>query len=328
MYKSILHEDGSIESAGLIASTENPAFLTKSLDGKYLIAVNEIKNENGVGRVESYRVEKDTLILQNRSSSGGAHPCHVTINESGFVLVSNYSGGSMGLLHLEADGRLSELLDLIQHTGSGTTDRQLGPHAHSAVFETGGKGIISADLGTNELWFYRIDPALRKFDTTEQFRIRMAPGAGPRHFVMQTANHRIYVLNELDCTVTLINRSEQGNYYSAASYSTLPDNYQETNTCADIHISSDGRFLYASNRGHNSIVIFRIEPSDGSLEYLAHEPTRGDRPRNFAISPDGKYLLAANQNSNNIVVFKRDRETGMLEYISQVEAPTPVCILF
>jgi 6-phosphogluconolactonase len=327
IYQYILQEDGRVEPSGLAARSDNPSFLARSKDGKYLVAVSEIKNESGTGTVESYRVARDTLLLRNRSSSGGAHPCHVSVNDSGYVLVSNYSGGNVGLLHLDARGTLSELLDVKQHTGSGTTDRQRTPHAHSAKFGPGTNSVIAADLGTNELWFYNIDPAIGKFDSTKQIKVRMAPGAGPRHFILDPDNQCIYVVNELDCTVTLIRKSLT-DYQPAASYSTLPENYTETNYCADIHISSDGRFLYASNRGHNSIVIFRIEPSGGSLEYVGHEAVRGDWPRNFSISPDGKYLLVANQRSNNIVSFRRDREKGTLEYIGQAEAPSPVCILF
>jgi 6-phosphogluconolactonase len=236
-------------------------------------------------------VGKDTLLLQNSCSSGEADPCYVAINESGFVLVFNYNGGNVGLLQLDSNGRLSELLDVKQHTGSGITDRQQGLHAHSAQFEAGSNRVISADLGTNELWFYSIDPAIRKFDSRNQFKIGMEPGAGPRHFALHPENKCIYMVNELDCTVTLVRRSEQGEYRRAASYSTLPENYYETNYSADIHLSPDGRFLYASNRGHNSIVIFRVEPSDGSLEYLGNEPAGATGPAIFPSVPTENICL-------------------------------------
>jgi len=156
----------------------------------------------------------------------------------------------------------------------------------------------------------------------------MNHGAGPRHLVFHPNGKWIYVLNELDCTVTLIIKSDDDKYTKGVSISTLPADYSEPSKCADIHISSDGKFLYASNRGHNSIAIYDVDGNSGTLKFIEHELTRGDSPRNFSLSPDEKYLLVANQNTNNIVSFKRDLTNGLLEYVSQIKAPKPVCILF
>ncbi len=305
-----------------------PLFLSKSVDGKYVVAINEITNNDGVGTVESFFIEKDSLVFLSRSTTGGAHPCFVSVNEEGFVLTANYSGGNVGLLQMDKNGILSELLDVQQHQGQGTTDRQKGPHAHSACFEPGGYGIIAADLGTNELWFSKLDTTAQKFVRSEQVKLSMTPGAGPRHLVFHPNNKWIYVLNELDCTITFLIQSEDGAYESGPSVSTLPKDYNEKNTCADIHTTSDGKFIYASNRGHNSIVVFEVNPLSGSLRLVGYESTRGNWPRNFSLSPDDNYLLVANQRSDNIVSFKRDNTTGLLAYIDQVEALSPVCILF
>jgi len=156
----------------------------------------------------------------------------------------------------------------------------------------------------------------------------LAEGAGPRHLTFHPTNKWIYVVNELDCTVSLITQSKDGLYNLETSYSTLPENFTDENYCADIHITSDGKFIYASNRGHNSIVIYEVNQMNGSLKFIGHESTRGEWPRNFSLSSDDNYLLVANQHTNNIVSFKRNLATGLLEYIGQIEAPTPVCILF
>ncbi len=156
----------------------------------------------------------------------------------------------------------------------------------------------------------------------------MAPGAGPRHLAFHPNENWLYVVNELDCTVTLVKRTENGLYETNSTISTLPKDYSEPNTCADIHISSDGKYLYVSNRGHNSIAIFSVSNKGGALELIGHESVKGDGPRNFSLSPDEKYLIVANQHTHNIVSFQRDKDTGLLNFVDQIEAPTPVCILF
>ncbi|MCF6268895.1 MAG: lactonase family protein [Melioribacteraceae bacterium] len=327
IYKYLLKSDGSLKQIGLAAKSENPSFLTMSADKKFLIAINEINND-GVGTVESFSIKNDSLKFISRSSSGGAHPCFVTINEDGYILTANYTGGNIGLLKLNNNGSLSGLLDLQQHTGSGGTERQKAPHAHSVWFEPNSTNIISIDLGTNELLFSQLNTQSGKLVPLDQYKLKMEYGAGPRHLVFHPNNKWIYVVNELNSTVTLLRKSDEGKYESSISVSTLPAGYTKPNTCADIHISSDGMFLYASNRGENSIAIFKVNTLNGSLNLIAHESTRGDGPRNFSLSPDEKHLLVANQHTKNIVSFKRNSITGLLNYIDEVEAPTPVCILF
>lgn len=327
IYKYLLQDDGTLKSIGLVAKSENPSFLTKSEDGKYLVVVNETNKEN-TGTVESFLITEDSLELISRSSSGGAHPCYVAVNNNGVVLTANYTGGSMGLLRLNKKGELTTLLDKHLHTGSGITDRQKAPHVHSAWFEPASNQIISVDLGTDELWFSQLDTSQQKLLSSEQEKLKMPPGSGPRHLVFHPNNQWIYVLNELSNAVVLVQKSDDGKYENGVSITTLPADFTEPNTSADIHISSDGKFVYTSNRGHNSIAIYSVNTSDGSLALVGHESTKGDGPRNFSLSPGDEYLLVANQHSNNIVSFKRDKATGLLMYESQVEAPTPVCILF
>ncbi|MBC8375301.1 MAG: lactonase family protein [FCB group bacterium] len=328
IYKYELTASGGVRQIGLAVMSENPSFLALSADKKFLVAINEVKNEDGVGTVESYMVFEDTLILLNRQSSGGAHPCFVSVNEAGYVLTANYTGGNVGLLKLEEDGPLSELLDVQQHTGKGATDRQEAPHAHSAWFSPIDGSIISIDLGTNELWFSSIDADGQKLIPATPEKLSLNPGDGPRHLTFHPNGKWIYVANELSSSVTRLDRSKDGSYSMGSTVSSLPVGYSAPNTCADIHISSDGQFVYASNRGHNSIAVLKVNEADGSLKLLGNKGCGGEGPRNFSLSPDENFMLVANQRTNNIVTLKRDPSTGMLKYVSQVEAPTPVCIIF
>jgi len=242
--------------------------------------------------------------------------------------VANYTGGNVGLLKLGKNGKLSDLLDVEQHEGKGTTDRQEGPHAHSAWFEPDGSGIISADLGTNELWFSEIEKNSQRLIPRNPQKLAMASGAGPRHLAFHPTQQWIYVLNELDNTITLLEKSEISEYIKGPSVSTLPPEFDQFSKSAHIVISADGKFIYASNRGHNSIAIFEVNPDNGQLSLLGFEPILGDEPRHFALSPDEEFLVVANQNSNNLVSFKRDKSTGLLKFVGEAEVPDPVCVLF
>jgi 6-phosphogluconolactonase len=328
IYQYSLSADGTLSKTGLVAKAENPSFLALSPDGRYLLSVNEVSNDDQTGFVSLFRIGKDTLTFLDQKPTGGAHPCHVAVNPEGYVLVANYSGGNMGLLKIEGDGKLSDLLDVQQHEGSGQHPRQEGPHAHSGWF-TEDEGLISVDLGTNQLWFSEIETESQKFKPGEPQTFSLEPGAGPRHLTFHPQNRWIYVVNELSSSVSLLKKDpETGTLKITQTISTLPGDFDADNTCADIHISSDGKFVYASNRGHNSIVVYSADPETGELKLLAHEPTRGETPRNFSLSPGDRFLLVANQRTNSLVSFQRDADTGLLNYVDQVEAPAPVCILF
>ena len=327
IYKYVLHSTGKMDSLGLAVEAENPSYLAFSPDRKFLLAISEVNTIEGSGSVASYLVSGDQLKLMNRRSSGGAHPCFVAVSPEGFVLTANYTGGNVSLLKLDAQGRLSELLDLEQHSGQGTTPRQLAPHAHSAWFKPRSTDIVSIDLGTNELWFSSLEPEQQKLLPAEPQKLALPPGAGPRFLAFHPNGQWLYVVNELNSTVSLV-QSTGNDYALGDSYSTLPADFAEANTCAHILLSADGKFLYASNRGHNSIAVFAVNLEDGSLTLLGNKACGGEGPRNFVFSPDERFLLVANQHSANVVSLKRDSHTGRLKYCSQITAPTPVCLLF
>jgi len=327
IYKFVLLSDGKLKQIGLAAKTISPSFLAYSADKNFVVAVNEI-SENNVGSVELYKIEGDSLVFVNKQSTGGAHPCYVGVNAQNYVVAANYTGGNVGLLQITKENKLSELLNIQQHKGKGTTPRQEKPHAHSAWFDASGFELIAVDLGTNELWFSHLDTLSKKLKPTKQNKLAMAEAAGPRHLCFHPNTKWIYVVNELNSTISHLEKNNAENYEIKNSISTLPTNYKEPNTCADIHISADGKFVYASNRGHNSIAIFKVNEQNGDLTFVAHESTKGNGPRNFALSPNGDFLLVANQKTNNIVSFGRNANTGLLTFVHEIEAPTPVCILF
>ena len=316
IYKYLLEENGNIKFLGLVAKTENPSFLTFTEDEKYLLAVNELTS----GTVTSFKVNPDSLISISKSPSGGKDPCHVMVNQEGDVLVSNYSSGTLGLLHIDDKGLLSGLLYVEDHNSEGVI-----AHTHSAQFINGSDTVISADLGTNELWFSILKND--KLGPANQKTLEMPDNSGPRHFVQCCNGRRIYVVSEFGNTVTFIEK-EGEKYKVKKSFPTLPKGFKGKSYSADIHFSPNGEYLYTSNRGHNSIAVFKVDEKSGFLKLIETTSVHGNFPRNFSISPDGKYLLVANQKSGNIVVFKRNNKTGKLNYVSEIKSYTPVCILF
>ncbi len=202
IYKYVLKDDGYIDSLGLVAKAENPSYLAKSFDKKYVLAVSEIQD----GEVKSFKIKDDSLEFVSENSSGGAHPCFISINEEGYVLTANYSSGTVGLLKLDEKGMLSDLLDVQQHHGKGITERQKSPHAHSAWFEKNGENIISVDLGTDELLFSIIDHKRQKFVSSEQRSLKLVPGSGPRHIAFHPGGNWIYSVNELNSSISLIKK--------------------------------------------------------------------------------------------------------------------------
>jgi 6-phosphogluconolactonase len=326
IYKYQMNSEGKLNRIGLVAETVNPTFLVKSKDKKILFAVGET-NDNGTGFVKSFKIEKDLLQLISKEESGGAEPCFVAINDENYIITANYGGGSVGLLKAEENGKLSTLLNVQQHSGKGTTKRQESPHAHSAWFHPVKNEVISIDLGTNQLWFSKIDTENDELVLTNQKTLEMAEGAGPRHLTFHPNNKWIYVLNELNNTVSVL-KQKQDTYFIDFTISTLPAAFTAYSKGADIHVSKDGKFLYASNRGHNSIVIYAINQENGNLNTIGYEAVLGVSPRNFSLSPENKFLLVANQNTNNIVSFKRNEITGKLTFVDEIFAPMPVCILF
>ena len=323
---------GKLHSNGLAALSENPSYLALTRDGKYLLAVRETQDDNNqkMGYIELFSVDgSGNLSSVNKVSSGGAHPCHVTVNEDGAVLASNYTGGNIALMHIQPTGELSEVLSVDQHTGTGPVkERQEKPHVHSALFEPEGKRIFVADLGIDQIKVYTIDKSTFALKPNKYPEIKMASGSGPRHMVIHPNNKLLFVVNELNSTVSVVHLLENGSFKIGETVSILPVGFSKPNTGADIHLSPDGNFLYVSNRGMNSIAIFAVQQKESKIRLLGQEDTRGEMPRNFTLTPNGEYLLVANQNSDNIVAFKRNSETGLLTFTDQINAFKPVCLLF
>lgn len=320
IYKFTLTEDGELSNMGLLVDANNASFIEFNEDKSCLLAVNEV-NENNTGFVQSYKLDDENITLVSTVKSEGGSPCYIDEKNS-MVLVSNYMGGNVALYKLGENCKLSNAIYVDQHIGHTNHPRQEAPHAHSSQFTR--YGIVSADLGNNTLMFSSLTD---KLIVDEEYAIEMEQEAGPRHFEIHPTKDYIYVINELNSTVSLLKLIDT-RFQLIESYSTVPEAYKGENYCADIHISTDGKFLYTSNRGHNSISVYKVNEPSGKLKIIQTISVYGDWPRNFSLSPDENYLIVANKKSNNIVSFNRNRETGKLSYNSEVEAFSPVCILF
>ena len=322
---------GKLEPAETTSNRENPSFLAISPDKQFLYAVAEVEKSPTIrsGSVISYRILADGKLEKiNQKATRGYHPCHVAVSPDGkLVVASNYSSGSLSLHKVDRHGGLDESFQQIQHVGSGpNTARQKQAHAHSALFDARGELLISADLGNDKLEFYKQSDT-GDFVPGKQAFVSMKPGAGPRHFAFSPDQQFIYVMNELDVTVTVL-KKETDRFVVIETVSALPNGYEEGTYGADIHVSQDGRFVYSSNRGHNSIAVFERNSTNGKIKLLGTESVQGDWPRNFTLSPNGKFLLVANQKSNTITVFKIDKN-GSLHYTGiHVDLPSPVCLKF
>jgi 6-phosphogluconolactonase len=327
---------GKLTPLRVVKNVAEPSFLTIDKDRKFLYAVNELLEYEGAksGAVSAFAIDRQTGDLQflNRQPSRGGAPCFITTSANRkFALVANYLGGNVSVYPLEKDGKLSASVDLAQHTGFGPNkDRQEAAHAHSITLDRSNRFAFAADLGIDKLMIYRFDDKTGKLTPNEaQAFYQTKPGAGPRHFSFHPAGKFAFLINELDLTVTSLGYDEKnGTLKEIQTVPTLPAGASSAGaTCADIHTSPDGKFLYGSNRGHNSIVSYRIDEKTGRLEYIEHTPTGGKKPRNFAISPDGNFLLVANQDSDNVVVFRIDGKTGKLQSTgSAAQVPVPVCL--
>jgi 6-phosphogluconolactonase len=320
--------------AGVAAELTNPSFLVMHPNRPLLYAVSETDSFGGnSGAVGALRIDPKTgrLSLLNQKPSGGAGPCHLAVDPSGkFVLTANYSGGSVACLPIGEDGRLGDASAFAEHKGSGANRRrQEGPHAHCVAFDAAGRFAFAADLGIDKIMVYRFDPAAGKLAAGDPPSVATAAGAGPRHLAFQPGGRFAYLINELDSTMTAFRYdARRGALAPLQTVSTLPEGFRGSNTGAEVQVHPNGRFVYGSNRGHDSIAAFAIEPESGKLRYIAHESTQGKTPRNFAVDPTGRYLLAANQDSDNVVVFHIDQTTGKLRPAgSSIRVPSPVCVL-
>ena len=319
-----------------VTEAVDPSFLALSPNRRFLYAVNEVEEFSGKksGALSAFSVNQQTseLTFLNQQPSLGGAPCYVTVDKTGrFVLVANYFGGNVAVLPVLRDGSLGEATDMKQGAGSGINmERQEGPHAHCIVLDQANRFAYSCDLGTDKIMIFHFDSRRGRLTGNKTPWVQVKPGAGPRHLTFHPSGKYAYVINELHATVASFAHDQtSGNLNEVQTVPTLPPGFSAANTSADIHISPDGRFLYCSNRGHDSIAAFKVDPRNGTLTFIAHESTGGKTPRNFAIDPTGAFLLAANQKSDNIVVFRRDLRTGRLSGTGQVaEVPSPVCLKF
>jgi len=325
---------GRLESVELAGELTNPSFLAIHPSRPLVYAVGELGDFAGkkAGAVSALAIDPKSgkLTLLNQQPSGGPGPCHLTVDRTGrCVLVANYSGGSVACLPIGEDGRLGKATSLDQHRGSGPNPkRQDGPHAHSIQLDAANRFAFAPDLGLDKVFIYRFDPGRGELTPNDPPFAAVAPGSGPRHFTFHPTGRYAYVINELASTVTAFRYdAERGALATQQTVSTLPEGFQGSNTTADVHVHPSGKFLYGSNRGHDSIAIFAIEAESGKLRPLGHEPTRGKTPRNFGIDPTGTYLLAANQDTANVVVFRIDAKSGKLQATgNSAKVANPVCI--
>jgi 6-phosphogluconolactonase len=329
-------ENGQLSPIGAATESADPSFLAVHPNGKYLYAVNEIANFNGGtgGAVSAFAIDAKTgaLKLLNQVPTRGAGPCHLSLDKTGnYVLVANYDGGSIASFPVHDDGTLGTASGFVQHSGSGPDkERQEGPHAHWIGTSPDNRFALAVDLGLDQVLVYGFDPSKGLFTPLLSGFAKVKPGAGPRHLAFSTNGKFAYVLSEMDSSVTVFSfQAKTGGFTSLQTISTLPKDFSGPKQAAEIAVHPSGKFLYTSNRGHDSITVFAIDEKKGTLKSLGQVLTGGKTPRHFAIDPTGTYLLAENQDSNNIVVFHIDAATGNLTPTGQtVEVPSPVCITF
>ena len=322
-------KDGSVKEVSHV-KTSNPSFLAISQNEKYVYAVNENADSTGKGgSVTSFSFDRKSGMLTkiNSQSSEGNHPCHVETDKTGkWLFASNYSSGSLSMLPINTDGSLGPSTTIQQHSGSGKHQRQKGPHAHGAIISNDNRQLFVTDLGIDKVMIYSFDASTGKLTSSGLPFVQSIPGSGPRLFTFHPSNKFAYVIEELTGTVSVY-KYRKGKLEIKQRISTLPAGDTSFAGSADIHVSSDGKFLYASNRGDvNTIAIYRINKK-GELTLKGHQSTLGKTPRNFSIDPSGKFLLCENQNSDEIVIFKRDVTTGLLtDNGNRVSVGKPVCI--
>jgi 6-phosphogluconolactonase len=339
-------ETGELEPLGLAAATENPSFLTSDKASEHLFAVNETGNYQGQssGGVTAFSMDRKTSKLTplNQVASRGADPCYISFDRSGkYLLVANYTGGTVSVLPVLPNGRLEEAVSVQKNTGAlgPNKERQEAPHAHWIEAGARNQFVYVADLGLDQVLIYKFDgrkgtlsrdqPVSSKNKTAPDFfSATLAPGTGPRHVAFSSDGNFMYVLGEMDASVTVF-ANDKETFRSIQKISSLPPDFSGENTAAEIAIHPSGRFLYTSNRGADSIAEFSVDPASGKLTLVGNVPTFGKAPRHFAIDPTGTRLLVANQDTGNIVEYAIDSTTGKLTRVGKmVSVPSPVCLLF
>ena len=326
----------ALEPVSIARSTLSPAFLAFAPDHKHLYAVNEIDEFDGKpgAALTAYAVDQATggLSELNQQAEPGAGPCYVSLDKTGkWALAANYQGGSVVVLPILAGGKLGAPAAFVQHSGSSVNaSRQEAAHAHSIIVDPSNSYALAADLGMDKVLVYRLDGATGALAPHTPPAIAMRPGAGPRHMVFHPNGRYLYVANELDSTASVVAwDGAQGSGREIAHTSTLPADFSGTSYPAEIQIAPSGRFVYVSNRGHDSIAILAVEDGGKTLRAAGHVSTGGKWPRHFGITPDGRILLAANEHSDTIVSFWIDQASGQLTPAGQMAiVPSPVCVRF
>jgi 6-phosphogluconolactonase len=327
---------GALERIAVTTGVVNPSYLAFDRSRRFLYAVNELKTFEGraSGTVSAFSVDRDSgeLEFMNRQLTRGTDPCHVSLDAAcRHVFVANFASGSVCVLPVRDDGSLADACDFVQHRGSGTDPRrQAGPHAHSVTLDAANRFAFVPDLGLDKLMIYRYDSERGTLAPNAKPSLDATPGAGPRHLAFHPQGRFAYLVNELDSTVVaLAYDASDGTFERLQTVSTLPGSFVGESTCADIDVGPSGRFVYASNRGHDSIAVYRIARNDGTLSLVEHASTQGRTPRSFGIDPSGRFLLAANQDTDAIATFRIDADTGALRFTGEIASiPTPVCVKF
>ncbi len=328
---------GKLSEPELAAETKSPNFLALDPAGKFLYAAGEMNNTpEKRGAVSAFKRDLKTgkLTLLNQQSSSGSGPCHVSVDSTGkTLLVANYGSGSIAALPVGTDGNLKEATTTIQHTGSSVNPkRQSGPHAHFIVPSPDNRFALTCDLGLDKILIYPLDAAAAKLATNNSSFATVAPGAGPRHLAFSADGRFVYVINEVKLTITVFTYDARtAAMTEVQTLSTLPADcvVTEKDSCAEIAVHPSGKFVYGSNRGHDSIAVLAADARTGKLTLVQNEPTQGKTPRHFVIDPSGRWLLAENQNSDSVVVFAIDTTSGKLKPTGQkITVGSPVCAVF
>lgn len=325
---------GAIGVEGVVEGIENPSYLALSPDRSHLYAVSEVDDFASLsGGVVAYEIDRAGGLRElTRQPSRGAHPCYVSVDRTGrYLFVANYTGGNAAVLPISPDGSLGAATEVVQHEGSGPNpERQQGPHVHWAGTDPTNRFVFVVDLGIDRVMGYRFDSGTGSLQLEAGAGVVARPGAGPRHLDFHPGGERAFVINELDSTLTSLSYDPAtGAMEAVGTVSTLPEGFTGENSCADVHVHPGGRFVYGSNRGHDSIVVFHLDEANGRLTQVQHQSSLGRVPRNFAIEASGRFLVAANQESDSLVVFSIDPKNGRLTPVgSPIDVPVPVCVRF
>jgi len=332
IYLMNLKPDGNLEMVSTVVEIINPSYVKISKDGKNLYAVSELGNHEGdSGFIYAYKINDDFSLTEiGKLSTEAFAPCHINIdNSDSFVFVSNYVGGVVMEYKRNDDGSLTKI-DKLELNNINSSENTGNSHAHAVTIPDNNQHIYISDLGNDKIWIYDFDESTGQLTPNQQPFAEVDKGGGPRHFVFSPNQQFAYSVNELNSTVTAFSYDNaSGGLTSIQTISTLPDDFEGNNSCAEIAIHPGGKFLYASNRGHNSIVAFEINQSSGELQTISHQNTKGEFPRFFTLNNDGTLIYVANQNTSTIALLKIEENGGLSNSdIAPITVKTPVCIEF